>query len=710
MRRPLVLAAVGFALVATMAVAWMVAEQRGGGGRAPSRGVPGYKPGIAAGVDVVLITIDTLRADALGFAGNRQAATPVLDALAARGRVFTDAHAHNVVTLPSHANILTGLYPYHHGVRENSGFVMNPRIPTLATQLGAAGYSTGAFVAAYPLDSRFGLDRGFGVYDDSYPKGSNPDSYEMLQRRGDRVVSAALDWWRKQTGKKRFLWLHLYDPHAPYLPPEPYAKRFRGQPKDLYAGEVAATDAFLAPLLEPMLAGKEKPALVVMTSDHGESLGAHGELTHGLFAYEETLKVPLVVWGKGVAAGLDARPARHIDIASTVLEALGLPKLAASPGRSLLAPEVPGESSYFEALSTNLNRGWAPLRGVLADRKKLIELPLGELYDLDRDPHEQKNLLSTRAELASSLRKRIAKESVWPPQRTAEASSEEIAQLRSLGYAASSAAPKASYGPEDDPKRLLTLDLKLQEVVEAYTRGDYERSVRLAREVAIARPSMAEPYEHMALSLRQLERPTEAITALRSAIGRGADRESVRRQLALALAEIGQGVDALEALAPVIDSDDIATQKTLGLAYAAAGRYREAIATFEKAQRSDPGDPKLLENLGIVKLRMNRPAEARDLLRKAVAANANLPVSWNTLGVALYQTKDVAGALDAWERAASLDPRQYDALFNLGLVAFEAGDRERAKSALRRFVATAPLERFAADLDKARRLLERLEG
>ncbi len=203
--------------------------------------------------------------------------------------------------------------------------------------------------------------------------------------------------------------------------------------------------------------------------------------------------------------------------------------------------------------------------------------------------------------------------------------------------------------------------------------------------------------------------PTEAITALRSALGRGADRESVRRQLALALVEIGQGVDALEALAPVIDSDDLATQKTLGLAYSAAGRYREAIATFEKARRVDPGDPKLLENLGIVKLRMERPAEARDLLRQAIAANANLPVSWNSLGVALYQTRDVAGALDAWERAAKLDPRQFDALYNLGLVAAEAGQNERAKNALRRFIATAPLSRFGPDLDKARRLLEKLE-
>src|SRR5215208_682858 len=289
---------------------------------------PDISPGASApsapsreGADVVLVTIDTLRADAVGFAGNARVATPTLDRLAAAGRVFDDAHAHNVVTLPSHANILTGLYPYQHGVRDNSGFALRPEVPTLASLLRKAGYSTGAFVAAYPLDAKFGLNQGFDVYDDTFPRGSNPDRFVVAERRGDQGVAAARAWWDGQKGKRRLLWVHLYDPHAAYDPPEPFASRYRDNP---YLGEVAATDSFLSPLLLPFLEGKEPPALVVVTADHGESLGEHGELTHGLFAYEATLKVPLVLWGAGISPGRDGRPARHVDVVPTLLEALGL--------------------------------------------------------------------------------------------------------------------------------------------------------------------------------------------------------------------------------------------------------------------------------------------------------------------------------------------------------------------------------------------------
>lgn len=184
--------------------------------------------------------------------------TPNLDRLAAAGRVFDDAHAHNVVTLPSHANILTGLYPFQHGIRDNSGLVLGEELPTLATLLGEAGYATAAFVAAYPLDSRFGLDRGFEVYDDRYPRSSRRTEFLLAERRGDEVVAAAADWWRASADEKRFLWLHLFDPHAPYRPPEPFAERFAGRP---YLGEVAAVDAFLEPFLGPLLARGEPPAL-----------------------------------------------------------------------------------------------------------------------------------------------------------------------------------------------------------------------------------------------------------------------------------------------------------------------------------------------------------------------------------------------------------------------------------------------------------------
>jgi arylsulfatase A-like enzyme/Tfp pilus assembly protein PilF len=662
------------------------------------------------GADVLLVTIDTLRADAVGFGGNRRVETPVLDRLAAGGQVFPHAHAHNVVTLPSHTNILTGLYPYQHGVRDNSGFALSPKVATLATRLKWAGWTTGAVVGAYPLDGKFGLNQGFDLYDDHFPQGSNPDAFAIAERRGDQVVAAARAWWAAQAGKRRFLWVHLYDPHAAYDPPEPFATRYRD---NLYLGEVAAADSFLAPLLDPFLAGREPPALVIVTSDHGESLGEHGEMTHGLFAYEATLKVPLVVWGAGIPPGRDGRPARHVDIVPTVLAFLRLPFPAELPGRSLLAPPPAGKGtatgSYFESLSTALNRGWAPLRGTLRAGKKLIDLPLPELYDLAADPREERNRFAAERRTAHELRAALPRESAWPPPREA-VSAEDAARLRSLGYSAGSAPAKSAYSAADDPKTLVGVDHQIHQVIDAYSRHRYEEAAALARRVIAERPDLAEAYEDLALALQQLERPGEAIAALESAVAHGAGRESVRRQLGLALAESGRAGEAVAVLQPLAASPaaDAATLDALGIALSDAGRHGEAVAVLQRAATAFPNDPKGFESLGIVALRMDQPEAARTQLQRALALNPALPIAWNTLGVARYRLEGPAAALDAWERSVALDPRQYDALFNLGLVAAEAGRTAEARQALGRFVATAPPTRFGADREKARRLLAQL--
>ena len=677
----------------------------------PPAGSPGASAAAAvgpslAGVDVVLITVDTLRADALGFAGNQLVATPTLDRLAAAGRVFADAHAHDVVTLPSHTNILTGLYPYQHGVRENSGFRLASSVPTLGTWLRRAGYATGAFVGAFPLDARFGLGGGFDRYDDAFPRGSNPDQYRFAERRGDQVVQPALAWWRSRHASRRFLWVHLYDPHAPYQPPEPFATRFRDHP---YLGEVSATDAFLAPLLTPFLDGREKPALIVFTADHGESLGEHGELTHGLFAYEATLKVPLVLWGPGVRPGRDPRPARHVDIVPTVLAALRLPVPPGLPGRSLLGPAPPADAvpSYFEALSASLTRGWAPLRGTLRDRRKLIDLPVPELYDLRDDPREERNRYDQDRPTARALAALLPAESAWPPAR-GKVPSEEAARLRSLGYTTAAGSHAGSYTAEDDPKRLVGIDAEVQRAMALYAARRFGAATDLYRKVIAERPTMSEAYEQLALALRQLERRDEAVAVLETALGKGLGSETLRRQLGLALCEVGRAREAVAILAPVAGAGDAETVAAYGIALGDAGRYPEAIAALRQAREASPSDPAPLEDLGVVSLRMDRPAEAQRYLESALKLNDRLPVSWNTLGVALFRQQQTGPALDAWERAVALDARQYDALYNIGLVAAEAGRRQQAVKALERFVDTAPAERFGGDIVKARALLQRL--
>lgn len=659
--------------------------------------------------DVILITLDTVRADSVGFSGSGRVSTPVLDRLAAGGRVFTDAHAHNVVTLPSHVNILTGRYPWEHGVRENSGFVLAAGHETLATLCRRAGLRTAAFVGAYPLDARFGLDRDFEVYDDEYPLGTRPDQYKMAERRGDEVVSRARAWWLAHQGKgeRRCLWVHLYDPHAPYLPPPAFATRFPDQP---YLGEIAATDAFLAPLLEPLIAaGAAAGTLVVVTADHGEALGDHGELTHGIFAYEATLKVPLLLWGPGIEVGRDSRPARHVDILPTIAAVAAMALPAGSPGRSLLAAPDEAVPTYFEALSTHLNRGWAPLRGVLAGGWKWIELPLPELYDLATDPAENVNRIERERRRMAGLRTTLPHED-WPPRRSSVVSDEEARNLRALGYLVGDTPDaRSAAGPADDPKNLLGLDQLLQEMVRAYGEARYEDAVGFGRRALAVRPATPEAYENAALALRQLERHEEAITLLRQGIAAGAGRESLQRELGMALAETGRADEAVKVLSPLTESAEASTINALAIALSDLGRHGEGEALLRRQAQRTPDDAKTQENLGIVLLRQGRAAEARDTLTALLERNPQLPISWNTLGVARYQVRDPAGAIDAWRRAADLDPRQLDALFNRGLVAAELGRTSDAHQALAAFLERAPRSR-AADIAKARQILSRLQG
>ncbi len=359
-------------------------------------------------IHVLLITIDTLRADAVGAYGATTGATPIIDRLARRGVVFRQAHAHNVVTLPSHANILSGRLPFQHGVRDNAGFRFPADTPTLATLLKAAGYRTGAFVSAFTLDSRFGLDRGFDVYDDQLDGPAGP--LALPERHGTDTVAAAQRWLAQGDGRPTFCWIHIYDPHAPYLPREPFASRYAGTP---YVGEVAAADAALEPVLRPLLETASPHTIVVLTGDHGESLGEHGERTHGLFAYEATLRIPLILFAPSVVppAVVDA-VVGHDDIVPTILDAIASTPAPDLPGHSLLGQALgapaPAAPLYFEALSAAANRGWAPLTGVLRGGEKYVELPLPELYDLTSDPGEQRNLVASRSERVERLQADLA--------------------------------------------------------------------------------------------------------------------------------------------------------------------------------------------------------------------------------------------------------------------------------------------------------------
>jgi arylsulfatase A-like enzyme/Flp pilus assembly protein TadD len=672
----------------------------------------------------VLITIDTLRADSVGFLGNRRVETPVLDRLAREGRVFPDAHAQNVVTLPSHANILTGLYPFQHGVRDNEGFVLPSRFATLATLLHERGYGTAAFIGAFPLDARFGLSRGFDVYDQSYPQGANEDQFVMPERPAAEVVAAARAWFSRSGAAPRFLWVHLYDCHAPYRPPPPYDSRYAAEP---YLGEVAAVDAALAPLVEDVAAGR-KPTLLVVTGDHGEALGDHGERTHGLFSYEATLRVPLLLWAPGqISAGIDPRPARHVDILPTVLDAVGGgPALPAMAGSSLLTapqpasarsgsgpPLSPGSSaadtSYFESRSSYYSRGWAPLSGVIRGGFKYIDLPIPELYDLRADPEEKHNLAAARLDLVRSLKARLP---AFNPAAAAAPSSDTMIRLRSLGYLSGSGPAKAKakdrFGPEDDPKNLVAVDTQLHDMVDLYQRGHSAEAIALATRIVRERPEMAAGYEYLSFLQGQSGDDPGAVRTLREAERRGLLDDRLKSRLGLLLAGIGRPAEGLAVLEPLADSSDPDVWNALGVARAGAGKTAAAVEAFEHALRLDPRNAVAWQNIGITLVHAGDFSGALAAFSRAFALNARLPRAWNGRGVALEELGRHTEAIAAWKRAVELDPGQFDALFNIGVVSAERGDPATARVALEAFVKRVPPARSPEDVARARKILGRL--
>lgn len=662
-------------------------------------------------LNVLLISIDTLRADALGAYGNPRAATPWIDRLAAGGVRFERAHAQSVMTLPSHASILSGVYPPDHGVRDNAGFRFPAARPTLATLLKTRGYATGAFISAFPLDSRFGLARGFDVYDEGFIDAAPRPPMLEQERRGTETVALARRWLDAHPGERTFCWVHLYEPHAPYAPPEPFASRFRDDP---YAGDVAAADAALEPLLRPLLdAGAMSHTLVVLTADHGEARGDHGEATHGVFAYEATLRVPLVLYAPALfAPRVVTTGARHVDLLPTVLDAIGAPLPEGVRGSSLLAAaagrEGNGETtSYFEALSPALNRGWAPLRGMIRGDLKYIDLPVPELYDLRADPQEARNLIDARAADARDLRQLLtaatADASLPGAGRIAE-SADARARLESLGYASAGAPARARYTEKDDPKRLIGLDAALQDVVRLYLSGD--RGQALARAEALVRERDDMRVAWMTLAQIQRDNGTldDAIASLRRAHALGPEDPQTTALLGTYLTERGSAADAVALLGPAASGKDADLQVmvALALAQARSNHTADAVATLERARAAHPANAMLLVHLGTVQLMANRREEARHAFEAAAAANPGNARAHSSLGAMHAEDGRRDEAVAEWREATRIDPSEYGRIFILGVSLARAGRTIPARTCLTFVAEAAPSDTWPQQVAAAR--------
>jgi arylsulfatase A-like enzyme/Flp pilus assembly protein TadD len=657
--------------------------------------------------DILLVTIDTLRADAVG-AYARSRATPWIDRLAASGVRFDQARAHNVVTLPSHANILSGRLPQDHGVRDNAGFRFPTTIDTAATLLKARGYRTAAFVSAFPLESRFGLARGFDVYDDRFADAAPRPTFVVQERAGTETAKLARQWIDAAGANRWFCWVHLYEPHFPYAAPPPHAQRFA----DPYTAEVAAADAALAPLIGPILdAGDAGRTLVIVTADHGEALGDHGEATHGVFAYEGVLRVPLVMYQPRLfKPGVVSRGVGHVDLLPTILDALSLPSPAGLAGRSLL-PAIAGTDAreapptYFEALSPSLNRRWAPLYGVVRDRTKYIELPIPELYDLQSDAREATNLAASQRQRAADMQRLLSglrRSDAGVQPRAEDVETRE--RLRSLGYVASPTRRAARFTEQDDPKHLIGTDALLQDVTATYFAGDIGGALVKCRALVRRRPDTPLWLMHLALLERENGNIAAGIDALRRIVALSPDDSEALSLLGAYLTEAGRAREAADLLAPHTARADAALEvlTTRALALARLGQTRDALATLAAARDRDPSNAMTVVDIGTVHLMAGDRAAARRAFEDAIAINPQVARAHSSLGVLAVEDGRPAEAIDHWKAATSLDPREHEKILRMGIALARAGRTAEARACLQYFVDAAPPSRYRRDIDRAR--------
>jgi arylsulfatase A-like enzyme/Tfp pilus assembly protein PilF len=690
---------------------------------------PAIRRATCAGCNVLLITIDTLRSDRVGAFGGPTGLTPTLDRLAAQGLRLTRAYSAAPLTLPSHTSMLTGVSPPVHGVRTNGLFRLGPKLPTLATVLKDAGYRTGAFVGAFVLDARFGLNRGFDMYDDRYGEKHAGDDSDA-ERRAEDVIKPAVAWINQQSDRQSnqpinpqsairnpqwFAWVHLYDPHEPYRAPEPYASQHAP-----YDAEVAYTDAMIGRMLADLdAAHRLDRTLVVIAADHGESLGEHGERSHGVFAYDVTLRVPWIVWSGARFGGRTwDGVSRLIDLAPTTLDLVGLASQAGIEGRSVIPAMAIGETAsppaYFEAMDAHLTRNWAPLTGVVSGREKLIDLPIPELYDLEDDPHETTNLFARAGERARTLQSLLRTTVTEFASRGSASEKTTLAadarqRLQALGYVASSAesGPRV-YTDADDPKRLIGPANDLDRALSDFKAGSSKAAIASVVAIIQAHPGFTTAYGVLASMQRDSGDLRGAIETLEQVMRRGIADQSTMVVLGGYLQEAGALPQAAELLEAVIAShpDYVDAYNSLGVVYSRLGKHDRAQAAFRKVLEMDPTSATAYENLGVDALATGNLAAAESELKHALELDPRLARAHNVLAAVLLRQGRRTDALDHWRTALQLDPGLYDALFNLGTSLY-ATDRQQARPYLERFVAEAPPARYQADIARVRQMLSR---
>lgn len=653
--------------------------------------------------NILLITIDTLRADRVG-----KGFTPVIDRLAAQGASFSSARSVVPLTLPAHVSIMTGQLPPGHGVRLNGAARLGDQ-PTLATRLKGAGYQTRAVVGAFVLDRRFGLDAGFEEYDDRIAR--DPDATDRLQadRRANDVIDRVLALMQNTTADRPwFVWVHLYDPHAPYDPPADARARAGG---DGYNGEIAFVDAQLKRLIEAV---EQRPdaarTATILVGDHGESLGEHGEPTHGMLVFEPALRVPLMVKGPGIPAVQRADASSTVDIMPTALAIAGETATGVA-GRNLLGPPDPDRESYAES-QYPVVAGWTPLATIAQDRWKLLVADRPMLYDLTTDPKEQSDLAASRTTLVQAMSARldaIRKQAQQgaPAAPPTTVSPETAERLRSLGYVAPTAATVTAAGGIN-PADGMNAWAMFEDALAAINSDRPAEALPSLAKIAAAYPASPIFQSTYAGALAASGRKRDALERFRAAVKQWPVDASLYHELAVVARELGQTAEASRAedAALAIDGKSPAAHNGRGLLLADAGKEKEAATAFAEAVRLDPTNAVYLANLGNAARAIGDLDAAASAYRRALELSPKLSDAANGLGVILVQQKKPAEAIK-WLELAAGDPSLVEAQLNLGIALQENGEIDRAKVQYRKvLLVKGPRSR---ERDAAQALLAQLE-
>ena len=654
---------------------------------------------------LLLLTLDTTRADHLEPYGAAAGATPALADLARGGIVFERASAVSPLTLPSHATLLTGLYPPQHGLRNNGSHHLPASVTTLAERFREHGLRTAAFVSAAVLERRYGLDQGFGVYDDDL--GGGREARMVVERPAAATVDAALAWLAGLgAGERFFLWVHLFDPHASYAPPAPWSERFAGRP---YAGEIAYMDAEIGRLLADPRLDPAAGTAVAAIADHGESLGEHGEETHGLLAYEATLKIPWILRLPGDPQGRRAaRPASQIDLVPTLLDLFGLEPEppSALPGISLLAEgEGDDRPLYAESLLPYFAYGWSQLKVLRRGDLKVVEAPEAsppapELYDLSRDPEERENLFERRAE-GRELARHLARlaDEMGQTEATLPVDDATAERLRSLGYVAAAGGEGTERpGGRPDPRAVIDLHHLLQQAEDLIAAGDLATAERLLREIRARDPHNLKLLDDLAQVLVAADRRDEARKVLEEALGLAPGHPAFTLRLA--------------------EMEGREERHRRARALAALGRWQEAEALWRELHREEP-DAAACANLAALALERRDWPAAREWAERAAALAPGHAAAWNSLGFALDELGRPREAAAAYERALAADPGYWQAAHNLGLLRLRGNDFAAAAAAFEEALRRRPGHAdshfqltllYAGPLGDPRRALDHLDA